>query len=98
MIHILDKNTAESSEGWHVHFAGHSPMTWRIQYREGERHIEAKVEGGGSGKVFFFVYLSDVQHWSSPDGERLISPEDRKRIGKNIRAGLEALNTPCRIE
>jgi hypothetical protein len=98
MIQVLDKNTAESSEGWRVHFAGHSPMTWRIQYREGERHIEVKVEGGVSGKVFFSVYLADVQHWLSPDGEGPISPEDRKRVGKNIRAGLEMLNTPCRIE
>lgn len=98
MIQILDKNTAESANGWRVRFAGHSPLTWRILYHEGEKMIEVQVEGGVDGRVFFFVYLSGVQHWSSPNGEMPFSGEDRKRVSKNIHAGLEALDIACKIE
>lgn len=98
MLQTLDQNTVESSDGWRVHFAGHSPLTWRIIYQEGLNQVEIEVEGGMSDKVFFFVYLSAVQHWSSPHADQAVTNDDKKRIGQNVRLALETLNIPCRIE
>ena len=97
-LQVLDENTVESSDGWRVHFAGHSPLTWRIVYQEGPKQIEIPVEGAMSDEVFFFVYLSAVQDWSSPRSDQIVTSEDRKRIAKNVQEALAKLNTPCRIE
>jgi hypothetical protein len=96
MLNVVDKNTVDSTEGWRLQFSGHSPLTWRIDYIEGDKRLEIPVEGGFAGKDFFFVYLSNLLHWSSPDSE-FFSDEERQRIGCNISEGLNALKIPFRM-
>lgn len=92
-----DHNTVESSEGWRCHFAGNSPLTWRIVYEEGLDQVEIGVEGGVETQVFFFVYLSAVEAWSAGSASRRLTEDDRKRISQNVVDALEKLKIPCRV-